>query len=77
MKTIRRFDTATGHYTQVVWAKTTKLGCGYIYQNAKHTVVCNYNPAGNFISQPIYKTGRPCTACPSTMAKCDDGLCTA
>ena len=38
------------HYTQIVWKKTTKVGCG-INRNAKGKwktlVVCNYDPAGN------------------------------
>lgn len=42
---------ACGHYTQVVWRKTTKVGCG-INRNTpgpfKTFFVCNYNPGGNF-----------------------------
>lgn len=38
------------HYTQVVWRKTTEIGCG-INRNAggkwKVLMVCNYNPVGN------------------------------
>lgn len=34
----------TGHFTQVVWKATTKLGCGL----SKGRLVCNYMPAGNF-----------------------------
>lgn len=38
------------HYTQMVWRKTTHVGCG-INRNApgkwKVLVVCNYSPAGN------------------------------
>jgi uncharacterized protein YkwD len=38
------------HYTQVVWKRTTKIGCG-INRNAtgkwKVLIVCNYDPAGN------------------------------
>jgi len=40
-----------GHYTQIVWATTERLGCG-ISQCAElqfgGTIVCNYSPAGNF-----------------------------
>ncbi len=38
------------HYTQVVWKRTVKVGCG-INRNAtgkwKVMLVCNYDPAGN------------------------------
>jgi pathogenesis-related protein 1 len=52
-----------GHYTQVVWRKTTKIGCGI---NRDATVMgarwkgqtqflsCNYNPAGNVMGQKPY-----------------------
>ncbi|XP_063242903.1 venom allergen 5-like [Bacillus rossius redtenbacheri] len=61
-----RFETSTGHYTQVVWAETHLLGCGYIgYSDTRqhHTLVCNYGPAGNVISRPVYQTGKTCSAC--------------
>ncbi|XP_071626351.1 venom allergen 3-like isoform X1 [Temnothorax longispinosus] len=53
------FDPNTGHYTQVVWADTKKVGCGQIsYKsngwNTKY-VVCNYGPSGNWIGQKIYE----------------------
>lgn len=46
-----------GHYTQVVWRNTTRVGCarhscpGLTYGN---TVVCNYAPAGNVSGQSPY-----------------------
>tara|TARA_R110002124_G_C8974716_1_gene515859 strand:- start:59 stop:964 length:906 start_codon:yes stop_codon:yes gene_type:complete len=37
-----------GHYTQVVWRATTKVGCGIgINANGKYVLVCNYDPPGN------------------------------
>jgi uncharacterized protein YkwD len=38
-----------GHYTQVVWAATERLGCGYADcpLTFGSTVVCNYSPGGN------------------------------
>nr|CAD7261025.1 unnamed protein product [Timema shepardi] len=69
-----------GHYTQVVWANTYQVGCGYIkYQVGSTTynyVVCNYGPAGNYVGQELYKTGEACSQC-GTMV-CDTtypGLC--
>ncbi|XP_056017031.1 cysteine-rich secretory protein 3-like [Ostrea edulis] len=36
-----------GHYTQIVWADSIKVGCGYAHCQAKgvHYYVCNYSPA--------------------------------
>uniref|UniRef100_A0AB38ZEW3 Venom CRiSP 1 n=1 Tax=Oncocephalus sp. TaxID=2944721 RepID=A0AB38ZEW3_9HEMI len=56
------FSPATGHYTQLAWAKTAKLGCGYSYYvqnnwNAGY-LVCNYDPAGNYIGENPYKVGK-------------------
>ena len=45
----------TGHYTQVVWGATTKIGCGRIQykpsgaRSGKEMIICNYGAAGNFI----------------------------
>ncbi|NWR71221.1 GLIP1 protein, partial [Centropus unirufus] len=66
----RRCGGVCGHYTQVVWATSYKVGCavhfcptvGYIsITNAAH-FVCNYGPAGNYPSHP-YKTGAACSDC--------------
>jgi len=48
-----------GHYTQVIWKTTKEVGCAKaIYQTGKYkgwtVVVCQYNPAGNFIGQKPY-----------------------
>ena len=31
------FSAATGHYTQLVWAETDRLGCGTVYYMVTHT----------------------------------------
>ncbi|KAJ8921931.1 hypothetical protein NQ315_008565 [Exocentrus adspersus] len=56
-----QFDEKTGHYTQVVWANTSHVGCGYTYypdgdRNEK-LYVCNYGPGGNVDHGLIYKVG--------------------
>ena len=33
-----RFNSGTGHYTQMVWANTEELGCGMVYYKVRHTV---------------------------------------
>jgi pathogenesis-related protein 1 len=45
-----------GHYTQIVWSSTTKLGCGFAPANqlAFGLVVCRYSPPGNFRGQFPY-----------------------
>ena len=53
------FSMATGHFTQVVWASTTKVGCGValcpagtIASNMQSVyVVCQYGPPGNYQSK--------------------------
>ncbi|XP_076287458.1 uncharacterized protein LOC143212513 isoform X1 [Lasioglossum baleicum] len=40
----------TGHFTQVVWKDSTELGVGMARnRNGEVYVVCNYNPAGNYL----------------------------
>ena len=46
-----------GHYTQVVWAATERVGCA-AFSCSKleypYTVVCNYGPGGNTNGRPPY-----------------------
>ncbi|MFI3217899.1 MAG: CAP domain-containing protein, partial [Methylococcales bacterium] len=43
-----------GHYTQMVWRDTLQLGCAKVACNSGVVVVCNYDPAGNFIGKKPY-----------------------
>ncbi|EPB71946.1 SCP-like protein [Ancylostoma ceylanicum] len=69
-----------GHYTQMVWQDSYKLGC-YVNSCPSMTyVVCQYGPQGNWIDDPIYETGSPCTTdddCMCSNCKCSrsEGLC--
>lgn len=71
-----------GHFTQMIWAKSLKVGCGYANYSKGTTkvnqiVVCNYGEAGNYLGSKIYEEGEPCSKCPSTY-KCSTsmtGLC--
>ncbi len=40
-----------GHYTQMIWHKTTEVGCGVAQSQHGTFVVCQYNPPGNFIGE--------------------------
>lgn len=37
----------SGHYTQLMWAATSKVGCGVASCTEGEVVVCQYTPAGN------------------------------
>lgn len=43
-----------GHYTQIVWANTLRVGCGTALCNGTTFVVCDYSPAGNYVGQAPY-----------------------
>ena len=49
----------TRRYSQIVWAKTTKLGCGAMrYKHGefnKFFIICNYGPAGNIQTESVYE----------------------
>ncbi|XP_012287834.1 venom allergen 3-like [Orussus abietinus] len=64
---LSNFNAATGHYTQLVWAKSKYIGCGVIRFKPENgwnttTLVCNYGPAGNYINQEIYKIRDGCSS---------------
>ncbi|XP_077489490.1 scoloptoxin SSD976-like [Amblyomma americanum] len=74
-----------GHFTQLVWADTQYIGCGYSYytldgvegdRKYQSFYVCNYAPTGNVFSMPVYQAGPPCSSCPEGLV-CDrfSGLC--
>ncbi|MGH0161464.1 UNVERIFIED_CONTAM: hypothetical protein FKN15_061034 [Acipenser sinensis] len=74
------------HYTQVVWATSSRIGCainlchnmnvwGQIWPKAIY-LVCNYSPKGNWWGHAPYKNGRSCSACPPSYGGgCRDNLC--
>lgn len=46
---------ATGHYTQMVWRNTTKIGMGVARcPDGAYIVVANYDPPGNYIGEKPY-----------------------
>lgn len=43
-----------GHYTQIVWSTTKKVGCTKIACDGFDIWVCNYDPPGNWVGQKPY-----------------------
>ncbi len=43
-----------GHYTQIVWSNTEKVGCASSTCDGMTTWVCNYDPPGNYVGQKPY-----------------------
>ncbi|NXG34644.1 CRVP protein, partial [Dromaius novaehollandiae] len=67
-----------GHYTQVVWYRSNKVGCAVAHcpeANFQYFYVCQYCPARNnqVPAATPYKIGPKCGDCPG---HCDRGLCT-
>jgi len=80
-----------GHYSQVVWAETNKVGCGFSNcgsignaANQQYLLVCHYSPAGNVLTD----VGGSIASLPAFNYKngetcgecpagsyCNDGLC--
>jgi uncharacterized protein YkwD len=45
----------TGHYTQVIWKNTERVGCGCaLGASGTFFFVCNYDPPGNYSGQKPY-----------------------
>lgn len=73
-----------GHYTQMVWADTHKLGCavhvcaqmdGLDWPEPANFLVCNYFPAGNYEGVRPYGEGEWCSQCPEEYQRCENNLC--
>lgn len=61
--------TQDGHYTQVVFARTSKIGCGY---NPLIGTVCNYVQGRG---GALWKPGKKCSKCDAGYSTCNKGLC--
>jgi len=68
-----------GHYTQVVWAETAEVGCGYmtsfVNDRLESVLVCNYGPGGNWLGNAVYEQGEPGSNCPTGTSATSAGLC--
>jgi pathogenesis-related protein 1 len=43
-----------GHYTQVVWRSTRRVGCGVARHAKREVWVCDYDPHGNTVGERPY-----------------------
>jgi pathogenesis-related protein 1 len=43
-----------GHYTQLVWADTRRVGCAVARNSGREVWVCNYDPPGNYVGRRPY-----------------------
>ncbi|CAH1773350.1 unnamed protein product, partial [Owenia fusiformis] len=70
-----------GHYTALVWATTSLVGCGYNDCGDGWDIMhCNYAPGGNTanaetgIEDKPYIEGEPCSQCPVGYSFCMDNV---
>lgn len=56
------FSSQTGHFTQVVWRGTARVGCGRSQCKGMDIWVCEYDPPGNWEGQ--YRQNVLPTSCP-------------
>ncbi|XP_065817525.1 peptidase inhibitor 16 [Labrus bergylta] len=76
-------DKMCGHYTQMVWADTHRVGCAVhvctdmegLNWGRTNFLVCNYYPAGNYEGERPYVEGDWCSRCPENLQKCENNLC--
>lgn len=58
---------AVGHYTQMVWHSTTRVGCAIGSNRSDEFLVCRYMEAGNVMGESPYVPGRAASG--TTVAK--------
>ncbi|XGW01866.1 hypothetical protein V3C99_014170 [Haemonchus contortus] len=80
--TMAVFNRGVGHYTQVVWQWSNKIGCAVEWCSDMTLAACEYDSAGNYLGQPIYEIGDPCTKnedckCAQCTCSSEEALCIA
>ncbi len=78
-------DEPCGHFTQLIWANTYKVGCavnfceaGTVSSLPATLLVCNYASTGNYVTQYPYETGSMesdvCSTADNGQTVCMNGL---
>jgi hypothetical protein len=75
----------TGHYTQLTWADTHRVGCGFAvcpgsafgYSNSftAYYFGCDYAQGGNYLGEVPYEAGPAASHCPPEYPAVENGLC--
>ncbi|KAK3106531.1 hypothetical protein FSP39_022049 [Pinctada imbricata] len=65
---------SVGHFVQIAYWKSARVGCGYATCGCYKYFVCEYAEALLFTPSVYspWSQGEPCADCPD---RCDDGLC--
>uniref|UniRef100_A0A7I4YT47 SCP-like protein n=1 Tax=Haemonchus contortus TaxID=6289 RepID=A0A7I4YT47_HAECO len=69
-----------GHFSEVVWQESDKIGCAVVWCPGMTFVGCEYNPGGNRPGYAPYEIGDPCTTdadcqCKGCVCSRDEALC--
>jgi hypothetical protein len=43
-----------GHYTQIVWRSTTRVGCAVTRNSSDEYLVCRYSQGGNVLGEQVF-----------------------
>lgn len=68
-------DVSYGNFTQIIWAKTERVGCGRTFFKGNVLLICNYGPGGNIEGEEVFVEGPPCSQCRMGCSKKFTGLC--
>uniref|UniRef100_A0A7I4YV10 SCP extracellular domain containing protein n=1 Tax=Haemonchus contortus TaxID=6289 RepID=A0A7I4YV10_HAECO len=71
--TLEVFNRGVGHYSQLVWQWSNKVGCAVMWCKDMTLVGCEYDPAGNYLGSLIYEVGAPCKK--DEDCKCEKCIC--